>query len=186
MKRAFFGFAFASLLALGGAARATTMLPLDMKALTDRADRVLYGVVESSTAHWTRDHDAIYTDVTVRVQRSYKGEVKPGEVVVVRREGGSLEGMGMKVFGAASFTVGEEVVVFVEQRSGASYVVGMAQGKLRVSTAANGGKVVMAPEVSGIDFLQTKLRQPVTMRSRALEDFEAELKTLLRVQPGVK
>ena len=163
------------------------MIALDMKALVNRADRVLYGVVESSATHWTSDHDAIYTDVTVRVQRSYKGAVNPGETVVVRREGGNLDGVGMKVFGAAAFTVGEEVVVFMEKRGNASYVVGMAQGKLRVATAADGTKLVMAPEISGIDLLQTKARPSLVMRTRALEDFEAELKTLVRAsQPGAK
>ena len=40
-------------------------------------------------------------DVTVRVQRSYKGGIKVGDTVVVRREGGTVDGIGMKVFGAA-------------------------------------------------------------------------------------
>ena len=45
----------------------------------------------------------------MRVSRAYKGAVKAGERVVVRREGGSVDGIGMRVYGAASFTVGEEV-----------------------------------------------------------------------------
>lgn len=155
------------------------MVPLDLKALSDRADRIIYGTVESSESHWTSDHDAIYTDVAVRVSRSYKGGVKPGELMMVRREGGNIDKIGMKVFGAAGFTVGEEVVVFVEKRGIASWVVGMAQGKLRVVTEADGSKKVSAPDIRGIDFL--KSAAPVApLRARSLDEFESDLQTLVK------
>src|SRR5689334_10363461 len=151
MKRRLIGMRFcaiaAAAVAIGtaGEARARTMLPLDLRALTARADGLLYGVAEWSVAKVKDDDVDIFREVTVRVQRSYKGAAKEGEAVVVRREGGTVGGVGMKVFGAASFQVGEEVVVFVEQRGAASYVVGMSQGKLRVATQADGSKLVMAP-----------------------------------------
>jgi hypothetical protein len=182
MKPGLIGITF--FLSLVRLAHATTMIPLDLKALADRADRVVYGTVESTEAHWTTDHDAIYTDAVVRVTKAYKGGVKAGETVVVRREGGTVDGIGMKVFGAAVLTPGEEVVLFVEQRGIASYVVGMAQGKLRVATLADGSKRVTAPDVSGIAFLHgTAPVQP--MRARPLEDFERDLKALVNVK-GVK
>src|SRR5262245_8271060 len=88
---------------LAGLARATTLLPLDMKALVERADRVVLAKVESQVARWTAAHDAIYTEVTLKVVRAYKGALKPGETLVVRREGGSVDGIGMRVYGAATF-----------------------------------------------------------------------------------
>lgn len=106
----------------------------------------------------------------------YKGALKPGDALVVRREGGAVGGIGMHVFGAASFTVGEEAVVFVEQRGAASYVVGMAQGKLRVITLPSGEKQVAAPELSGIAFVNG---QPAPrMQPRALEELEQKLRAL--------
>ncbi len=181
MKARLIGITLFVSLALLGSAHATTMLPLDLKALTERADRVVYGTVEKSESHWTSDHDAIYTDVMVRVARSYKGALHTGETVQVRREGGSVDGIGMKVFGSASLQIGEEVVLFLEKRGAASYVVGMAQGKLRVITAADGTRQVTAPDVSGIAFLpsQTPVSPPMR-RARALEDFERELHTLVK------
>lgn len=160
-------------------AGATTMIPLDVRALTERADRVVLGNVEAAEARWTDDHSAIYTDVRVRVTTSYKGELKVGDVVVVRREGGTVSGIGMRVFGAASFTVGEEVVVFVERRGAASYVVGMAQGKLHVTTLKDGRKQVAAPDLSGIAFVPGRLVPPIA-RVRGLDELSKEIKSYAR------
>jgi hypothetical protein len=173
--------ALITLALLSGAAHATTMIPLDLHALAARADRVVLGTVLASESRWTADHGTIYTEVTLRVERSYKGAVKEGETLVVRREGGTAGGIGMHVFGAARFDVGEQAVVFVEQRGGASYIVGMAQGKMRVEMQA-GKRVVHAPDTSGISMLPTPgttKAAPPPMRQRPLEDFEAELRSIL-------
>src|SRR5262249_33119614 len=141
-----------------------------------RAERVVYATVESSEAKWTKDHDAIYTDVTLRVSRAYKGNAQPGETIVVRREGGVVDGVGMRVFGAPGFTVGEEVVVFVEKRGNASWVVGMSQGKLHVNVLPDGSRRVSPPDLSGISFLPgQKPTQP--LKARALEDLEHEVRS---------
>jgi hypothetical protein len=155
-------------------AHATMMVPLDLKALVGRADRVILGAVISQESHWTESHDAIYTDSVVRVERAYKGTLKPGATVVVRREGGSVDGIGMKVFGSAQLSPGEEVMLFLEQRAGAAWVVGMAQGKWRVAVE-NGQKVVHS-NLSGIGFVQsgaTALPLP-----RPLGDVEREIRAL--------
>jgi hypothetical protein len=147
---------FALLVSLWAAsAQATVLVPMDTQELTARADRVLLGVVESQESHWTSDHQAIYTDVTVRVTTSYKGGAAPGERVVVRREGGNLDGLGMRVFGAAQFAVGEEVVLFTEKRAGVAYTVGMTQGKLHVYQDADGVKRVAA-DLGAVAFINTK------------------------------
>lgn len=164
-----------------GAARATVLVPLDTHALTDRADRVVYATVEKQEPRWSGDHQAIYTDVTLRVRRVYKGALKPGDTLVVRREGGVVDGIGMRVFGAASFSVGEEVVVFIEDRGGAAYTVGMTQGKLHVTTGADGVKRVAA-NLADVAFTppanaaaRATLAQP-----RRLDDVEREILNYVR------
>jgi hypothetical protein len=153
-------------------AMATTMMPLDLKALVQRADRVALVTVLSSESHWTEGHDAIYTDAVVRVDRVYKGAVKSGETVMVRREGGSVDGVGMRVHGSPVLSPGEQAVVFLEARAGASWVVGMAQGKWHVATES--GKKMVHADLSGIGFVQpgpTALAGP-----RALADVEKEIR----------
>lgn len=166
----------ALLCALGGSARATVLRPLDTAALVQRADRVVLGTVERSESRWRPDHQAIYTDVTVRVSKVYKGRVAVGEALVVRREGGSVDGVGMAVAGAPRYTVGEEVLLFVEQRGGASFTVGMTQGKLHVSRDADGTKRVAA-DVSAVQ-LAPHANAPVSQTARQprrLDEVEREI-----------
>ncbi|HEX9105267.1 MAG TPA: hypothetical protein VF997_23815 [Polyangia bacterium] len=164
---------------VGFAARATVMVPLDTRALADRAERIVLGTVESQVSRWSDDRQAIYTDVTLRVTRTYKGAVKPGERVVVRREGGVVDGMGMRVYGAASFTVGEEVVVFLETRGNATWTVGMTQGKLRVTVGADGVKQV-APALGDVAFTQKSAATQMLAQPRRLDDFEREVRSYVK------
>jgi hypothetical protein len=159
--------------AFAGVADATTMLPLDLKGLSERAERVVVATVEESTSAWTPDHSAIYTEVALRVVRPVKGGDKPLDRLLVRREGGTVDGIGMRVHGAAQFEPGEEVLVFLERRGAATYVVGMAQGKLPISTRSDGKKVIGAhhPDVA------YTAQPPPTLQGRALSDVEREIKS---------
>jgi hypothetical protein len=172
--------AVAGVICVALATHATVLVPLDTKALTARAERIVLGTVESQVARWTDDHDAIYTDVTIRVTRAYKGAVKPGERVVVRREGGVVDGMGMRVYGAAAFTVGEEVVVFLETRGNAAWTVGMTQGKLRV-TVDNQGMRHVAAALGDVAFTRSSgaATQAVSQPKR-LDDFEREVRAYVK------
>lgn len=150
---------FASLLpavALGvacNAAHATTMVPLDLKGLTDRAEAVVAGRVTTTSAAWTPGHDAIYTDATLHVERVITGRITVGEDIVVRREGGSVDGVGMMVYGAPELVPGQEVVVFLEHRGPARYIVGMAQGKIDIATV--GGRQQLRRNLSSVHFTRT-------------------------------
>jgi hypothetical protein len=162
---------------LATAAQATVLMPLDTAALTQRADRIVLATVESSQAHWSADHKSIYTEVTLRVTKVYKGDVSAGGTVLVRREGGSLDGVGMRVFGAASFTLGEEAVVFVERRGAASYTVGMTQGKLRVVVGSDGIKRVAA-DLSAVAFVKPAggAVHEGTSQPRTLDELERQIR----------
>jgi hypothetical protein len=153
-------------------ARATVMVPLDVRAMTARADRVVRGVVESQAARLD-EHKRIVTDVRVRVSRVYKGSAAAGDVVVITREGGSLGGIGMRVAGAPEFSDGEEVLVFVQARGGATWTVGMAQGKLAVTTGGDGKKRV-AQNLAGVQWSGAAGANTATT-PRLLEDVEREI-----------
>jgi hypothetical protein len=174
----------AGLLAFAGTVHATTMVPLDLAALARRADRVLIGRVETVESHFTADHDAIYTEVTIRVERAYKGAAQPGETVVVRREGGTVGKLGMHVYGAPRFQPNEEVVVFLERRGSATWVVGMAQGKMTVVKEAD-RRVVLRPDLTGIKLTRPDLYATAS-RALPLEDFEVELRRIIAAQPDVR
>jgi hypothetical protein len=161
-------------------ARATVMVPLDTEALTTRSDRVVLGIVEAQESRWSNDHSVIFTEAKVRVTKSYKGATQPGDIIIVRREGGSAGGIGMRVFGAANFTVGEELVLFLEQRGAATWTVGMAQGKLAVVTGSDGIKRV-APNLAGVAWEHTPdAKARAAMLPRRLDDVEREIQSYAR------
>lgn len=172
----------AAAICVGFAAHATVLVPLDTRALTERAERIVLGTVESQASRWSDDRQAIYTDVTIRVTRAYKGAVKPGERVVVRREGGVVDGMGMRVYGAPTFTVGEEVVVFMETRGNAMWTVGMTQGKLRVTVGADGLKRVAAA-LGDVAFTQRSAATQALFAPKRLDDFEREIRSYVKAAP---
>ncbi len=132
-------------------AAASMLRSLSTADLVTRAERIVVGTVESQNAHWVDEsHSAIVTDVRIRVTRGLKG-AGDGQVITVRSLGGSVDGIGMRVFGEASYTPAEEVLLFAERRGEAYYSVGMAQGKLRVST--EGGQKTVRSDLSGAELL---------------------------------
>ena len=141
----------AALFVFAAAAQATVIAPLDLSALVAAADRIAVARVESQAARWTAGRSAIVTEVVLRVEQPVKGELRAGERVKLLREGGELDGVGMLVEGAARFVPGEEVLVFLEQRGGDSWTVGMAQGKLRVQT--QGARRVVTRDLAGLELL---------------------------------
>jgi hypothetical protein len=147
---------------LAGTAAATTMSPLDLAGLTQRAESVVAGKVTETRSRWTSDHEAIYTEVTIVVDRVLSGAVKVGERVTVRREGGTVDGIGMKVYGAPSFKKDEDVVVFLERRGQARYVVGMSQGKLQLYTDKAGVRRLRR------DLSEVAFTGPAPARERAM------------------
>lgn len=140
---------------IGGGARASSLTPLSLETLSTQADRILVGTVEKSEAHFvTAGSRYIVTDVTVRSERNLLG-VPEGSRFVVRHLGGVVGELGQRVFGEASYRVGEQVLLFASERQGAFFAMGMAQGALhvyrdssgisRVDTQLGGAELVAAP-----------------------------------------
>jgi hypothetical protein len=154
------------------------LVPLDLPTLTRRSERAARVEVISEESRWTEGHDAIFTDVTVRVVQPYKG-AEPGETFVVRREGGTVHGVTMRVYGAALLRVGEEAILFAERRGSSLWVTGMSQGRLRVVRDAAGQASVLAAELQGAELQGAVTRRPAR---QPLSEFERELTALVASQ----
>ncbi len=148
------------------AAWATTLLAADVPALTRGADTVVRGTVTKLGSHWTGDHLRIVTEVQIEVAEAYKGAPPPAVTVV--QPGGVVGDVGQAVSGLATFSEGEEVVVFLERRPGGSFLVaGMAQGKYRVERSSDGKEAFAVPDDTGDALvLDPVTRAPVSTGKR--------------------
>ena len=158
------------------------MVPLDLKGLTDRAEDVVAGHVTSTKAAWSSAHDAIYTDATLHVERVLSGSMAIGQDIVVRREGGSVDGIGMMVYGAPELLVGDEVVVFLEHRGPARYIVGMTQGKVDVATVA--GQKKLRRNLSSVHFVRPPTIDEATLANiDTIDQLEVAVRRFAAARP---
>ncbi|MDC0715066.1 hypothetical protein POL68_41850 [Stigmatella sp. ncwal1] len=166
---------------LGVPASASTMLKLDLTALSHTSDAVVHGTVRRVESRWSRDHRRILTDVEIEVSEALKGQL--GNTVLLIQPGGRVGDIGQVVSGMASFTQGEEVVVFLERRGSQAFgLVGMSQGKYEVLRAEDTRSVLAVPAVKDMRLLDPETRQPTALepKTTTLEELKAAIRAALR------
>lgn len=132
-------------------ASATTVLDVSVEEMASTTPLIVRGVVTDRSVGWSDDGLRIETRTRIRVTGPLKGPVLPE--VVVRQSGGELDGVGMFIPGDASFTVGEEVVVFLEPHPGILnewVLVAMAAAKFTVQPSDDGP--ILLRDTSGLSF----------------------------------
>lgn len=182
-------FALATILAaallFGQPAAATTMLRIDLPELSQTANTVVHGTVRRVESRWSGDRRRIVTDVEIEVTEALKGQV--GSTVLLIQPGGTVGDIGQTVHGLATFTPGEEVVVFLDRHGSRSFrVTGMAQGKYQVRRSADGRSALAVPEGTGDALLlDPDTRKPTssTQRALSLEELKAAIRAALQ-QPS--
>ncbi|WNG59343.1 hypothetical protein F0U59_34960 [Archangium gephyra] len=168
-------------LLLSQAASATTMLRADLPELAQTSDAIVHGTVRRVESRWSGDGRKIITDVEIQVTEALKGQA--GGTVLVSQPGGRVGDIGQRVSGLATFTPGEEVVVFLEQHGKRAFrVSGMVQGKYQVQRSEDGKSAMAVPEPIGdVLLLDRDSRQPTTssQRSMSLPELKAAIRTAL-------
>jgi hypothetical protein len=165
-------------------ASATTQLKVELSELTRGADAVVHGVVRRVESRWSGDKMRIVTDVEIQVTESLKGQ--PGGTVLVTQPGGRVGDVGQVVHGLASFSAGEEVVVFLEKRGARAFrVSSMAQGKYQVKRDADGKTALAVPEPSEALLLDPVTRKPTAsaLQPVTLEALKAAVRAALESAP---
>jgi hypothetical protein len=122
---------------------------LSLRELVAQADRVAVVRAVHEEARWQRGR--IVTDVTLRVETPMMG-AREGEEIVVRRLGGAIGDVGMRVEGEPAFTIGERSVVFARNVRGVLRPVGMSQGVLPIALEA--GRPMVLPGGAGLSLVQ--------------------------------
>ena len=146
-----FVFFFCLLFSLGlsvSSASATTVVPLDIEALSEAADYIVIGEVKAIESRWLNERQ-IVTEVTFVVHESLKGEASPELTVLTL--GGRVEEIGQWIPGEAYFKEGEHALLFLEARGGGLGVVGLGQGKFTLHELP--GEFTMAiPQTADLHF----------------------------------
>ena len=118
---------------------ATQIPAFSLKAIADRADRVVHGRVESVETIKGGD-GRLRTRVEVVVDETWKGVSEPRVQVV--QGSGVLGERWVRVVGEPEFCPGEEVVLFLVKTPAGEWVVApLAQGKFSVTRDKDGARV---------------------------------------------
>jgi hypothetical protein len=117
-------------LLLGVCAGHAAMRTLSMEEIVQKADTIVLGTVIGQVSAWDVDHTAIYTTVTLAVERVLTGISR--ETVTLQVAGGIVEGMGMRTSNDAVFREGEQVIVCLDTSAVPYTLVGLQQGKFTV------------------------------------------------------
>lgn len=118
---------------------------LSLAELVAESDHISVARVIRQEARWQGRR--IVTDVTLEIETSMKGGAA-GEQIVLRRLGGAIGDLGMRVEGEPGFTDGERSVIFARNARGALRPVGMSQGVLPVRVQA--GAEMVLPGGAGL------------------------------------
>ena len=131
MKRLFRFIALTLICMVSLPLRATIMIPLAVEELSQRAELILQGAVESKMC--LKDSDGnIITKISFKVSEVWKGNLTTNVFTIIHG-GGTVDGLTTIVDGQAEYQIGEEVVAFLRlNERGEGVSIGLAQGKFRV------------------------------------------------------
>jgi hypothetical protein len=113
-------------------ARASTFVMMSDDDLIIGARAIVKGKVLSMDCQLDEQTGRIFTYVRVRVQEVLKGEITERQVVL-KEEGGQVGSRGSTIFGAARFSGGERVLLYLDtRRDGSLRVYQMFMGKFSI------------------------------------------------------
>jgi hypothetical protein len=179
--------------ALTVALQATTVIAPTFDELVARSQAVFVGQTVDVRSQWvsTSSGRAIITVVTFKVIRTLKGEL--GAQTQLEFLGGTVGEYRMEVVGMPKFRVGDEDVLFVDDRGRpVSPVVGFMHGRFRVLEEPGTGRQSVArynfeplASVSDIGAAAPPARV-ASAKALSLAAFEGEIARAVRRQPQVR
>lgn len=135
------------------AAFASVVLSMSMEEMTARSPLVVRGTVHRVDTQFAENRSKIWTYAEVVVQETLKGTSRT--TVLVKQPGGVIGTIGEKVSGVATFTPGEDVVLFLEPSPDEpDCFVPMALTAAKVSLVNRGGTQVAVRNLSGVSFVK--------------------------------
>ncbi len=127
-------------------ALATVVLAESVEQLAGASSAVVRGRVGAQQVSWDESHAAIVTLTEIVTLERVKGETP--STFLVAQPGGTIDGKTMTVAGAAKFTSGEEVILFLQESKdpGMFFTRSLSAGKFTVNRQLTPVAVERHPE----------------------------------------
>lgn len=143
----------------------TFVIPTDDEMVI-RSRAIVRGKVLAIESGLDENQNSIYTYITLKVQEVIKGQITQHKIVL-KEPGGEYGSRGTVVFGAAEFSKGESVLLYLDTwRDGSLRVHQMMLGKFAIVTDANTGKLFAVRNVAeaGVHVLDQSSKGSITNR----------------------
>ncbi len=139
---------------------AMTFYPTPFPDRVKEAPTIVRGKIGDSSVDWAVGSDGVrrlYTFYPLDVTEALKGEFDETSITI-REIGGEKDGVGLDIDGAAHFTEGEDVVIFLNDKNsdGSFDVHGMMLGKYNVIRNNNGQEVLAGPGITRDESISQK------------------------------
>lgn len=172
------------LLAVGGAARASTVVPMTMTEMADLSGQVIVGEVTLVRSYWADNPRRIESEIMLGNVEYLKGRMADSsstfKLIV---PGGTVGEWGMRIADAPILAAGERWVLFILPTYKTFPVVGLSQGGFRVLAGADGVERVhsaaMEPVkgLGGDGFVQVAARLGGDVREHLVAEHNVRVKT---------
>lgn len=155
-----------ALLFCTNSALATTVIIQSDDDMIIEARAIIRGRVLGIETGLDQQQDRIYTYITLKVQEVLKGQITRRKIVL-KQPGGQIGSRGTLVFGTPEFTVGENVILYLDTwRDGSLRVHQMFLGKFNVIRDPNTGGLFAVRNALdiGVQVLGQSSKGPITNR----------------------
>ncbi len=112
-----------------------------LERLVARSDSIVAGEVLDMRSAWTAERRGIFTTVTLRPDRRFRGGER--SLIRFRIPGGTVGDTRLEVMHSPAFGVGERVLVFLTGESGLPRVVAGEAGKRHLRTGEDGEATIL-------------------------------------------
>ena len=113
---------------------ATVVVPVADTDMAQQASVIVIGKIAKFKSSWDKNHQQIYTKITLTVDEVLKGELKKRRLTITQL-GGVVDDVEAWIDGNPQFTEGERVLLFLDrQENGSLRVLHLYQGKFSIFT----------------------------------------------------
>src|ERR1700730_8970638 len=147
------------------------------------ARAIVRGKVLSVGSSFDAQQNRIFTYTTLRVQEVIKGQISERKIVI-KEEGGQVGTRGSRIFGTPEFTLGEQVLLYLDTWSdGSLRVHQLFLGKFSIIEDPNTGKLIVVRSTADADVVMVN-SLPQSNQAKGAATEKMELAAYTEMVPG--